>query len=91
MGAPVKQLEPGVKGASVIQYWVCAPVDIFQKGAHIYEIDGLNYVVMAYPADLNFATAICSKGRKIAKVEVHDSSTQNRLAHKKKWTFIAWV
>src|SRR4030042_2974588 len=91
MGEPARQLEQVVEVSAVTQYWVCQEVDIFRVGHHVYEINGRNYVVMAYPIDRRFATAICSKGRMIAIVEVHDYNPKANLAHKENWTFLAWI
>lgn len=86
-GTPVPQ------GITVTQYWVCSPVDIFQNGPHVYEIEGSKYEVAAYPGDLNFAKAVRKsyEGRKIAEIEVHNYRPQDKIARKNNWTFIGWI
>lgn len=91
MSVPVVKSGPVAQGVTVTQYWLCSPVDIFQKGEHIYEIEGAKYSVGGYLDDLRFAKAVCSGERRIAEVEVQNYTSQNRLAGKKNWTFKAWV
>lgn len=91
MSVPVVKTGLVAQGVTVTQYWLCSPVDIFQRGEHIYEIEGANYSVIGYLPDLKFAKAICYQDRKIAEVEVQNHTSQNRLAGKKDWTFKAWV
>lgn len=79
------------QGLTVIQYWICVAVDIFRLGQHVYEISGKKYVVMAYCSDKRIALGMCATDRIIAIMEVHNYKIEDRLAHKKNWTFLAWI
>jgi hypothetical protein len=76
---------------SVIQYWICQPVDQFRQGQHVYEIQGRKYVVIAYCPEKDIAVGMCCKDRRIARMQVNDYKESDRLAHKKDWTFLAWL
>ncbi len=78
-------------GKTIIQFWICQPVDQFRQGQHVYEISGKKYVVIAYCSEKRIAFGMCSQDRIVAKMEVHDYHEADRLAHKKNWTFSAWI
>lgn len=86
-----KSEEEQVQPQTITQYWICERTDQFRKGAHVYEINGQKYVVSAYCSERERAIGMCSRGRMIAIVEVHNYTPDLRLAQKKDYTFLAWI
>lgn len=86
-----KSEEEDVKPQTITQYWICEKTDKFRKGAHVYKMNGETYVVSAYCSERKIAIGMCFCNKMIAIIEVHNYTQDLRLAHKKNWTFLAWI
>lgn len=91
MNLAVETGDPAEYPRDIVQYWLCLAVDADRKGADIYVIEGVTYVVVGYVADERSAIGMCCTGKKVAKVTVHNYVQSQRLAHKKFYTFEEWV
>lgn len=91
MSAVVRKMVPAEKPGDVRQYWLCLKVEADRQGIHTYFLEDGMYAVTGYICKEADAVRMCSAGKCVAEVIVHNYLSAELLAHKKEFTFLRWV
>jgi hypothetical protein len=91
MPQTARKLELEPEANTVMQYWICLEVPADRQGQHVYFLDGKFYAVTGYIGKMSDAIRMCSDGKRIAEVEVHNYQRSQLLAHKVHFKFKHWA
>ncbi|MCX6744638.1 MAG: hypothetical protein NTX82_03900 [Candidatus Parcubacteria bacterium] len=90
MSVAARKIEFKGEPSTVVQYWLCVRVEA-EKREHVYFLEDGWYAVTGYIGSETDAVRMCSEGKCVAEVVVHEYTKCQLHAHKKNITFKRWV